>query len=368
MLIVKYVSFFSRVSAVQEYASAVDEVTAAAVGGYVDPANLPYASPWADNDLARLVFDDVFAGEVPINTRSAAMRIPAVARARNLIVSTICPLPLQAMRRDVVLPPEEQPAWLNRTGTVTSAQHRMAWTVDDLIFYGWSCWWRRNGADNFPLHGDRINQGDWTVNGDNRVEVNGVVQDDDQVIVIPGLHEGILSYGVDAIRDTKRLYEIVRDRLENPIPAIDLHQTEGEDMPKEARKEMLAEWRAARRAKGGAAVGYSNKTIQVRELGLSAQGEQLMIEARNAASLDLARVVGVGASRIDATAPKASLNYETTSGRNQEFVDFDLALYMTPITARLSLDDCVPRGQRVVFDKTDLTGLTPAPTGPVQED
>lgn len=329
---------------------------------------LPIASPWSDNDLARIVFDDVFQGQAPVNTRQAAMRIPAVARARNLIVSTLCPLPLQVLRADVVLEGPDEPSWTYRTDTATSPQHRLAWTIDDLIFYGWSCWWRTNGADGFPIACDRVARESWSVDADNRVIINGTAVRDDQVILIPGLHEGILTYGVDAIADTRRLYEIVRDRLENPVPALDLHQTEGEDLSADQRKQLVSDWRLARKSKGGGAVAYSNKAIEVRELGLAASGEQLLIEARNAAALDLARVVGVGASRIDATAPKASLNYETTSGRNQEFVDFDLALYMTPITARLSLDDVVPRGQRVALDKSDLVGLTPGTTGPVQED
>ena len=52
----------------------------------------------------------------------------------------------------------------------------------------------------------------------------------------------------------------------------------------------------------------------------------------------------------------------------REFVDFDLALYMTPITARLSQDDVVPAGNRVAFDLADFTGKAPSLTGPVRED
>ena len=99
-----------------------------------------------------------------------------------------------------------------------------------------------------------------------------------------------------------------------------------------------------------------------------ATGDQLLVEARNAASLDLARIIGISAGMLDATAPKASLNYETTTGRNQEFVDFDLALYLTPIVSRLSQDDIVPAGTRVAFDLADFMGQTPTLTGPTLED
>jgi hypothetical protein len=59
-------------------------------------------------------------------------------------------------------------------------------------------------------------------------------------------------------------------------------------------------------------------------------------------------MIGVSAGRLDATTPKASLNYETQQGRNQELIDFDLDLYMGPIEERLSLDDCCPRGLHVL--------------------
>lgn len=331
-----------------------------------DPATLPIASPWSAGELSPVVAHDIF-GAAPANTRGAAMRLPAIARARNLLVATGCRIPLRAYVGETQRPDTDTP-FLYRTGTVTTWQHRNAWTIDDLIFHGWSLWYKTAvDAAGFPLAADRIDRASWAINGDNRVEIDGTVVADNQVILIPGLHEGILRYGLEAIADARELYRIVRDRIENPIPAIDLHQTEGETLSKTERDELVASWKAARKAKGGAAVGYTSKAIEARELGAKA-GNDLLIEARNAAALDLARVVGVAASRIDATAPKSSLNYETTAGRNQELVDFDLALYLTPIAARLSLDDCVPRGTRVAHDFTDFTAIDPSRTGPTMED
>lgn len=331
-----------------------------------DPATFPIASPWSPaSDLQRIVFEDIFGSTIPENTRSAAMKLSPISRSRNLLVTTICRNPLVAMQRDQR--PEGQPSWLHRTNTAQTPQHRIAWTVDDLIFYGRSCWWRENDAAGFPLLVQRLNIGEWSINDDNRVEVNGEQVRDDQVIVFTGLHEGILSYADRSLRDAHRLNEIVSERLEDPAPMIDLHQVEGDDLTEAERDALVDAWKAARRKKGGAAVGYTNKAIEARVLG-DALGDQLLIEARNAAALELARHVGVAASRIDATVDKASLTYETTTGRNQEFVDFDLELYTTPITARLSLDDCVPAGTRVAFDMGDFTNPDASPTGPALED
>jgi hypothetical protein len=70
----------------------------------------------------------------------------------------------------------------------------------------------------------------------------------------------------------------------------------------------------------------------------------------------------------DATNAGASLTYETTAGRNGQFIDYGVGLYMDAIAARLSMDDVVPRGQRTAFDVTQLTVTSPLPTGAPTDD
>ena len=82
----------------------------------------------------------------------------------------------------------------------------------------------------------------------------------------------------------------------------------------------------------------------------------------------MARLVGLPASLVDATAAGASLTYETSAGRNQQAVDYGFAAYMAALAGRLSMDDVVPRGQHVAWDLSDLTGLATTPTGPTLED
>lgn len=339
----------------------VDEIQAAFTGT-VDPSTYPIASPWSSGEFQRIIAEDVFGFELPINTRGAAMRIGAIARGRNLLCSTISNFPLAAYRAAERL---ESPApWMTAWGGGASPQLRLAYTVDDLIFFGVSCWARVNGADGFPLSFTRVNQGEWSVDADNRVVINGQPKADNEVTLIWGFHEGILSFGVDVLADARSLYAVVRDRLNMPVPPIDLHQTGGKALTNDEIDDLIDRWIAARKA--GRQVGFTSEHIEAKAL--DAGDANLMIEARNAAVVDLARVIGVTAGMLDATAPKASLNYETQTGRNQEFVDRDLALYMTPIVARLSGDDVMPRGQRCAFDTADFIQPAPSPTGPPRED
>ena len=324
------------------------------------------ASPWSSSSLTRVAFPELTGLQYPTGNRAAAMAIPAAARARNLIVSTISRLPMHAYRGADRLPDAAQPAWLYSTGGPVHPSIRLAWTVDDLIWHGWSLWSRENNADGSIRQASRVNFDRWHLDADHRVNIDGLPVKADEVILFAGLHEGVLNYGSGALDDTRQLYANVRQRLANPVPALELHQTDGADLTDEQIDSLIDRWAAARRGENGG-VAYTNKSLELNELGAGADS-QLLIEARNAASLDLARLIGIAAGRIDATAPKASLNYETTAGRNHEFVDFDLALYMTPITARLSMDDVVPRGQRVALDLEDLTAPDPSPSGPDTQD
>lgn len=350
---------------------AVDRVIAAK-GPLTDPSRFAIATPWGSSDLERIVAADVFgADREALNTRSAAMRIPALSRGVNLVKSTIGRFPLLAMVGDQTQPGAAQRLldaypWLQGEGGGLPWQLRDAWTVDDLVFYGWSCWWRDNGAGQRINQVQRVEQDDWFVDADNRVIVNGSPAGATDVIVFPGLHEGLLSYGRDTLDDTRALYRNVRARLQNPVPQLDLHQTGGTQLTNQEIDDLVDRWSLARKG-GNAGVGYTSEHIDAREMGQGADA-QLMIEARNAAAVDCARLVGVHAGLVDATAPKASLDYTTQQGRNQEFVDFDLALYMTPITARLGLSDVMPDPRHfAAFDLGDFTALQPSPTGPALE-
>lgn len=353
-----------------------------------DPSSYPIATPWGSSgNLEKVWFKDVFGTDgPPVNSRRAAMSIPAIARARNQLCTAIAKQPLREARSLTdeeweqvqagqlpawhgVLPPSQQPPWLYRTNRVAPRQ-QVVWTVDDLIFYGWSCHWVDRGVDGFPLHRERLNIGTWHVDADLNVVVNGtVVQPDSDgrlpVILIPGYHEGILN--TDALGDIKAVYDIVRDRLKYPIALTELHQTGG--MPlNETEQEELLDRNREQRAKPGGQFSFTSKDIQTIVHAGDAGDQQFLIEARNAAAVDAARLIGIAAGKLDATTPKASLNYETRSGRNQEFREDDTSGYSMPIEDRLSMDDCVPAGSRVVFDATDFTAPVPSPTGAVLED
>jgi hypothetical protein len=92
-----------------------------------------------------------------------------------------------------------------------------------------------------------------------------------------------------------------------------------------------------------------------------------LVEARNAVRLDVANMTGLPAASLDGSLSTASLTYSTQEGARTELADA-LRGWTDPISARLSQDDVVPRGQRVRFDVTDLATPTPTATGIPVED
>lgn len=329
------------------------------------------SSPFAvqPSSLSTIVWSELLDQAGIPATRAEAMSIPAIAKARHVVAPQVADTPL------VVLDAEDNrlpaPTWVYRTDDGISPFHRMLWTVDDLIFHGWSLWACKRGADTFPLQLAYVSKNRWTFDKDSTVLVDDKPVDSRAIVLIPGPHEGILTFGRTTIRHSRQLLKAAATAGMTPNAQTELRQTQPPPATwtKDDVTELLDGWADARRGDRGG-VAFTSYGIEAIDHG--SIDAQLLVEGRNAAAVDCARIVGVTAAMVDATAPKASLNYETTQGRGLEHTRYGVEPYMAAIQARLSLDDVVPRGQRVRFDiandvdTDDAPG--PDPTGPTQED
>lgn len=311
------------------------------------PFESPFASP---NHLVSVSLPDMRSDV----TRATAMSVPAVARARRLIVGSIARCPLEA--RTEGRRADKQPLWLTRTDGVQSPFFRMAWTIDDLMFYGWSLWALERDFDGAVIRADRVPFQMWDIDADGTIKVNGKRADDSEVCLIPGIDEGLLKSSSAAIRHAAELNRLAQRSADTPAAQIDLHQTGGPPLNRDQIKELIDGWAAARRGQNGG-IAYTSQTIEAKEMGKT--DAQLLVEGRNAAALDVARAAGVPGAMIDAhTAGSGNVTYANATARNTELVDYALAPYMAAVAARLGLDDMVPRGWAVAFDLTDLTSPT----------
>lgn len=341
---------------------------------------LPQVEAWADDSHLYDVDTGGAFGSWRAMGRHAAMRVPAVARARHLIAGTVAALPLRALRGDT--PVDPQPYWcygtdgqLGDTSTdqaiawglsVQSPWYRLLWTVDDHLFHGESLWLATavSTVDGRPLRMARVPFDHWSVEDGRVVDADARPFPADRVVYIPGPHEGILNYAGGTIRQASDLEHVAGDVARHPI-RFELHQTTDVIMDAAERTALIAEARSALNANDG--ILFTNSAIETKEHRLDSANE-LVIAGRNASALDVARHVSMPGAMLDATTDGASLEYQTTEGRNQQWIDYGLTLYMAALDARLSMDDIVAAGTRVALDVAAITTPGTPPTGPTLED
>lgn len=343
-------------------------------------ASLPTSSPYSPTpQLPQMLIADLYDdGDLAklAMTREEAMRIPAVARSRNLLISTIAARPLRALRHDEATRTDvdittEHP-WLYRTNTAVSPYERMAWTVDDLIFYGCSVWLLDRGAPAADgrrpiLNAEWLPTHRWEivlVDGEHRLEVDGMPIADDRFLLINSPFEGLLNIAQDTLRGGRYIEKAWVGRIRNPIPLIDLHYMDDDQQDEAEVKKLVDNWSAARMRDNGA-VGSTPHNVQLNVLG--DVKHELFVEGRNAIRTDIGSFLNVRVAMIDGTIGVDSLTYTTKDGEKNSFYEFDVPFWTDPIVARLSLDDVVPRGTRIRFDMYDAHNL-PTPTGPTVQD
>lgn len=325
-------------------------------------------SPWApEPNFGTVVISESFGlavKELPLD-RSLAMSIPAVARGRHLLVSTVAPLPLVALNADGPL--AVQPTWLYRSDTAVSPAERTARTVDSLIFYGQALWAVARGAQGQITDAVWVPHHRWDYDYDSgEVSIDGEVRNPKEYLYFQGWNEGLLSCAARTLRGAIAIENAWVDRVKNPIPttvirhegsdAIQLEQFEIDDL--------LQQWREKRNAEGGA-LGYLPPGLAMDALG-SVEAD-LFDKGRAAIRVDIAAFLGLSASMLDGSSGD-SLTYSTQEGQRSRYYTETLPLYLNAIEACLSQDRSVPRGTRVRFDLTELYTPTPAPTGAPVED
>jgi hypothetical protein len=238
------------------------------------------------------------------------------------------------------------------------------WTTDDLLFHGESLWLVTDRlTTGYPSRLVRVPYTHWTIENGQVVDLDSKPFPEADLVWMPGPNEGVLGFGASSLRMAYDLERNAADVAMRPL-RLEVHQTSAAELTPEERREIVGEVRAAMAANDG--VLFTNNALELVEHRVDS--DALQLGARNASALDVARLANMPAMMLDATAQGASLEYQTMTGRNQQWLDYGLALYMDAIEARLSMDDVVPAGQRVAFDTTDWTAPDASDTGPALED
>lgn len=321
-------------------------------------------SPHATGTPEALVYADVFGDSEHFGntlTRADAMRVPAIATARNRVIEQLAGRPLVSYA--TTGRNSSQPAWMARTDNrlSMSPHQRMVETLDDLIFNGMSLWAVQRGADGAILEALHVPMDWWQLDPNGGVVFDGELAPADQVVLIPGPHRGLLNVAQDTIRGGMDLEKAWRARAKNPVPNIILKERDDNGMTLEEAKPYVDAVAAARQNPNGAVMFVPFKI----DIEIPAGGNTDHLEsARNAIRLDVAGYFDLSAQGIEAAKNQSTLTYETAETAEAQTAD-RMKFWSEPIEARLSMDDVVPRGHRTRFDFTDINRST---TGTPTED
>jgi len=285
-------------------------------------------------------------------TRELALEIPSVVRARNLICGTIASMPIELYRKSTG---EElmKPVWMDQPAINQPRSVTIAYTVDSLLFYGWSIWivksryqedgrpasyeWIPNTRVN-PYYG---NSEGHTIEG---YYVDQVFYSNDDVVTFQSINDGVLTSGARILRAALDLEIASGVAASTPMPTGYISNSGADLDPKEVQG-LLSAWKTARSQRNTA---YLTSTLSYQPVSYSPK-EMLYNEAKQDYATQIARLCNVDAFYLSADANN-SMTYSNLLDSRKQFVSLTLQPFISAIEDRLSMNDVTPMGNEVRFD------------------
>lgn len=299
-------------------------------------------------------------------TRTEAMGVPALARARNIICTTVGSFEMHT-RNIATGEKVQQPRVINQPDPRIAGSAFWAWLAEDLLFvgYGYARVMSRYADTGRIQSMERIDPLRVTVQTNSMgtqidaYAVDGSYIDPSELVVFTGLDEGILNRAGRTIRAASALEKTAYDFAVDPNPQTILKNS-GVALP----KDRVAALVAAFKNRTSKAVTFLNGDVSIETVGYDPKNLQLN-EARGYLALELCRAAGLPA--FFASAEPNSFTYSNSVSERRSLIDYSLRPLMTVIEQRLSLSDFTPLGQEVKFDLDDFLRGNPLERAQVYE-
>jgi len=311
--------------------------------------------------------------------RNRAMSLATVSRSRDLLASVIACMPLQMYNEvyndatgemeQVNIAPR---SWLRQPDPTVTYNFLMAWTLDDLLFYGRAFWYiSSRTTDGFPASFTRIPAGSVTtpdqtegpvffgISNDiyfagNQVPTNDVVQFLSPI-------QGIIFSSAQTIATALKVEESRYNMARTSLPSGILKQTGGEPLSATELADIGAAFNQAR---------LSSQTAVLNEFltyepSNATPDKMLMIESAQYSALDLARLCGVPPYLVGVAT--GSYAYTSSEQSRADLYIFGVKPYSDCISATLSQNNVLPRGtycrfntENYLMENYAADALTPA--------
>lgn len=298
-----------------------------------------------------------------------ALTLPTVSRATDLMGSMIGELKLKHYTKqwtgeryeEIYLPNDP---WMDQLDPTVPQQFTLANLFRDLFFYGRAFLWvsSRRADDNRPatftwLPAANIatpNQpGPQFFSMPDLVEFNGVQLDVNNVVCFLSPSVGLAWTGTRAVSISLHLDQFA-DRMatREQVPGY-LQQKGGETMSGDELTALASAWAALRQ--DGDTIGALNDYVEFVEY--KRDPSEVNASQRQYQALELARLCSVPAYLVNAPTPGASMTYQNAQQARQDLWLFGAAQYARAISARLSMNDILPRNRFVEFNAEDILGM-----------
>jgi hypothetical protein len=295
--------------------------------------------------------------------RDRAMRIPTVSRARDLICSLAASLPWRhyvttwngTAYDDVEAPLEP---WMVRPEVRVPKAHTVSWTVDDLIFFGFSCWYiTETYSDGRPARFQRLPASDVLIDADNfangvpigdfTISYMGAVIPQSRVVMFWSPIAPLLSTAARTLLISERLDQAAMRFASSPTAFGWLRQTGGEPMSGDDLSELAESWSAARDT---GAVGALSPDVEWVESTMDPSKMQL-VEARQYQALEVARHANIPPYLVGVNA--AGFTYSNAEQSVRDLYLFGALPYIETIGQTLSSDFVVARSHIIKLEASE---------------
>jgi phage portal protein BeeE len=296
--------------------------------------------------------------------RQRAMSLATVSRSRDLLASVISCMPLQMygeMFDDVTGEMEEVPlaprSWLRQPDPGVTYNFLMAWTLDDLLFYGRAFWAiTARTQDGFPSAYTRLPAGSISTNDQsgpvffgpsNEIYFAGQQLPTADVVQFLSPIQGIIYSSAQTIATALKVEESRYNMARTSLPSGILKQTGGEPLSATELADIGAAFNQAR---------LSSQTAVLNEFltyepSNATPDKMLMIESAQYSALDLARLCGVPPYLVGIST--GAYAYTSSEQSRADLYIFGVKPYADCIASTLSMNNVLPRGTYVKFDTDD---------------
>jgi phage portal protein BeeE len=301
------------------------------------------------------------------DARNRAMQVPAISRARNLHASVISAMPLKMYRESWNETEAEMEytdiaprSWLRRPDPVIPYETLMAWTFDDLFFFGRAFWYvTSRTADGFPASYTRLPAGSITTQDQDgpvwyapskEVFFQGGQIDPANLVQFISPIQGVIYSNEQSIATALKT-EDARFRSANvALPTGVLRQTGGEPLSAQELADLAAAFNTARLTNQTAAL---NEFLTY-EATTATPDKMMLIESSQFSALQMAQICNIPPYLLGV--PTGSYAYTNSRESRVDLWLYGTKTYAECIASTLSSNSVLPAGTFCEFDFEEYLG------------